>query len=356
MHSFPLCPLQDRPGKGVFGDGFDIEGGLQDLRRRDSGGGEDVRHLRFAAGQGAGLVENDRPEAVGVLQALPPLIRMPFSAPSPVPTMTAVGVASPRAHGQAMTRTETKLSSARLKTGSGTRNYQTAKVTRADPEDDGDEDGGDLVRQPLDRGLGSLRLLDEADDPRQRRLGADPRRPEREAPGPVERRGEDLRPRLLGDRHALPGQHRLVDAGIPGDDHAVRRDLLPGPDNDEIAFDDPFDGNIGLYAFPDDAGRLRLQPDQALDGLGGLPLRPRLQKPAEDDQSDDEGRPVVIDVGHDLRPGEEPREEGRERRIEPGRKPPTATSVFMSVVRWRAAFESLKRMRLPADSGDFSTI
>ncbi len=32
-------------------------------------------------------------------------MRMPLTAPTPVPTMTAVGVASPRAHGQAMDST-----------------------------------------------------------------------------------------------------------------------------------------------------------------------------------------------------------------------------------------------------------
>ena len=38
--------------------------------------------------------------------AWPPLIRTPWEAPTPVPTITAVGVAKPRAHGQAMTMTE----------------------------------------------------------------------------------------------------------------------------------------------------------------------------------------------------------------------------------------------------------
>ena len=58
----------------------------------------------------------------------PPRMRMPLSAPSPVPTMTAVGVANPRAQGQAITSTEMKFSSARLKPDSGTREYQTTKV------------------------------------------------------------------------------------------------------------------------------------------------------------------------------------------------------------------------------------
>jgi len=38
--------------------------------------------------------------------ALPPLISTPSDAPTPVPTITAVGVARPRAQGQAMTMTD----------------------------------------------------------------------------------------------------------------------------------------------------------------------------------------------------------------------------------------------------------
>ena len=36
----------------------------------------------------------------------PPLIRIPYDAAIPVPTITAVGVARPRAHGQAITNVE----------------------------------------------------------------------------------------------------------------------------------------------------------------------------------------------------------------------------------------------------------
>ena len=42
-------------------------------------------------------------------------MRIPFSAPFPVPTIMAVGVASPSAHGQAITRTEIKIVRANLK-------------------------------------------------------------------------------------------------------------------------------------------------------------------------------------------------------------------------------------------------
>ena len=37
---------------------------------------------------------------------------MPFLAPRPVPTIMAVGVAKPKAHGQEITRTDTAISSA----------------------------------------------------------------------------------------------------------------------------------------------------------------------------------------------------------------------------------------------------
>src|SRR3989338_6084300 len=37
------------------------------------------------------------------------LIKMPFSAPFPVPTIIAVGVANPSAHGHAIIRTATKI-------------------------------------------------------------------------------------------------------------------------------------------------------------------------------------------------------------------------------------------------------
>ena len=49
----------------------------------------------------------------------PPLIKIPFSAPRPVPTIIAVGVAKPKAHGQAIISTDTKLTSAIVKRTSG---------------------------------------------------------------------------------------------------------------------------------------------------------------------------------------------------------------------------------------------
>ena len=61
-----------------------------------------------------------------------PLIRMPSSAPRPVPTISATGVASPSAHGQAMISTDTNASRAidsRWSTGAST--YHSTKLAMA---------------------------------------------------------------------------------------------------------------------------------------------------------------------------------------------------------------------------------
>ena len=59
------------------------------------------------------------------------LMSTPTSAPRPVPTMIAVGVASPIAQGQAITSTATALVSAKSAAGAGPRSHQTTKVTAA---------------------------------------------------------------------------------------------------------------------------------------------------------------------------------------------------------------------------------
>ena len=58
---------------------------------------------------------------------------MPFSAPLPVPTIIDVGVASPKAHGQAITSTDIAATRADSKSPDGTKKYHTIKVTSAIP-------------------------------------------------------------------------------------------------------------------------------------------------------------------------------------------------------------------------------
>ena len=88
-----------------------------------------------------------------------PLIRMPSWAPRPVPTIRAVGVASPSAHGQAMISTATAAVNA---AGSPAPvPIQNAEGGDGERDDDRHEDAGDPVGQPLHLGLAVLRLLDQ---------------------------------------------------------------------------------------------------------------------------------------------------------------------------------------------------
>ena len=71
-------------------------------------------------------------ELVHCLQCLAPLDKMPIWAPRPVPTMIAVGVASPSAQGQAMISTETKVIRANVnRVSTGARSNHTTKVAMA---------------------------------------------------------------------------------------------------------------------------------------------------------------------------------------------------------------------------------
>ena len=65
--------------------------------------------------------------------ASPPRIRIPSSAALPVPTMMAVGVARPSAHGQATISTAIAACSARVTSGRGTSTSQPTKVSSDRP-------------------------------------------------------------------------------------------------------------------------------------------------------------------------------------------------------------------------------
>ena len=116
----------------------------------------------------------------GRSSASPPRNRIPASAPRPVPTMIAVGVARPIAHGQATMTTPMNAVSARVSRGSGPnsepgRERQRRRATRTAGTKTS------LIRS-ASRWIGALRalgLLDEGDDPGEGGVGADARRPER---------------------------------------------------------------------------------------------------------------------------------------------------------------------------------
>ena len=143
-----------------------------------------------------------------------PLISSPSCAPRPVPTSSAVGVASPSAHGQAMISTATAAVNANA--ASSPAPSQKPSVGDREADHDRDEHARDAVGEPLDRRLAGLRVGDE---PRRSGPARCRRRPwsrARQAAAGVDGRAGDLVAGPLLDRDRLAGEQRLVDgAGRP---------------------------------------------------------------------------------------------------------------------------------------------
>ena len=161
-------------------------------------------------------------------------MRMPSCAPRPVPTSSAVGVASPRAHGQAMISTATAAVKAGLRAARRMRS-QTAQRGEREHEHHRDEHRGDAVGEPLHGRLAGLRGRDEPADLREPRLLADAGRAHDERARRVDRRAGHLVAGADVDRHGLAGQQRRVERGRAADHDAVGGDLLAGPDDELVA-------------------------------------------------------------------------------------------------------------------------
>ena len=162
-----------------------------------------------------------------------PLISSPSWAPRPVPTISAVGVASPSAQGQAMISTATAAVNAKLALSPVP--SQNPSVAERERDHDGHEDAGDAVGEALDRGLAGLGVLDEAGDLGQRGVGADLGGAHDQAAAGVDRRARDLGPGRDLDRHRLAGEHAHVDRARAVLDDAVGGDLLAGADHEAVA-------------------------------------------------------------------------------------------------------------------------
>ncbi len=158
--------------------------------------------------------------------------------------------------------------------------------------------GADDIGQPLDRRPGALRLLDQTDDLRQRRVAPDARRLEAERAGLVHGGADDLVARALLDRHRLAGEHRLVDRRAAVEDPPVDRDPLARSHEHDIAEAHGRDRHVALDAAFDDPGRLGLEADEPADRLARPALGPGLEVLPEEDQADDHRRGVEVQIRH----------------------------------------------------------
>ena len=173
-------------------------------------------------------------------------MRIPSCAPRPVPTSSAVGVASPRAHGQAMINTATAAVNAVAVVSPAA--SQNPNVGQGDGNHDRHEHCGDLIRQTLHRRLARLGGGNEAADLSKGRVGADARGSDHQTAAGVDRRTSDRISWSDLHRHRFTGEQRGVDGRRTFLDDAVRGDLLAGTHHEPVADDELLDRDADFGA------------------------------------------------------------------------------------------------------------
>ena len=223
-----------------------------------------------------------------------PLMRMPSWAPRPVPTSSAVGVARPSAHGQAMISTATAAVNAAARRSPAP--SQNPSVATASTITIGHEDRRDAVGEPLHRGLAGLGLLDQPRHLGQLGVGADPGGPDDQPAAGVDGRADD---RVAGadlDRHGLAGEHGGVDRGGALLDHAVGGDLLARADHEPVADGELLDRDPLLGAVAQHRDVLGAQLEQRAQRGAGAALGAGLEVAAGQDEHGDPGGDLQVDV------------------------------------------------------------
>ncbi len=219
----------------------------------------------------------------------------PIVAPLPVATMIDMGVARPRAQGQAMMRTATALTRAWASLGSGPTRAHTTNVMTAVPTTAGTKYPATLSASLLDRRAAALRLRHHRDDARKQRVGTDLLCAHDEGAGAVDRGADDRVARPFVDGHRLAGDHRLVDCALPLEHRAVHRHLLAGPHAQPVADLHRVERHVLFGAVVAQATRgLGREAEQLPDGGAGLAAGAQLEHLAEQDQRDDHRRGLEV--------------------------------------------------------------
>ena len=223
------------------------------------------------------------------------LMRMPPRVAAPDPVMMAVGVASPRAHGQAMTRTRYRIDDGDLDTGTCSKPAQKGDDRNGDH--DGYEDPAYPVRQALNGRLSGLAFSTR------RIIRA------RVESAPVARASMVSRPSMLRDP-ATTGSPSRRETGtlspVTSDSSTSATPLVTMPSaatwhagaaDEAVPHPDIAQGlfvNRAVFGF-DESGS-GPQSQQFPDGLRRTAPCPHLQLLADEDQGDDDGRGLEIEM------------------------------------------------------------
>ena len=300
----------------VLGELLDARREAQQIRFADGAEHHHVGQFGRAAGQGAGLVEDDGRHGVRALQRLGALDQDAVLRPQAgadhdrrrrgQPERAGAGDDE---HGDEDLEREGEPEA---------REEPEAEGEEGDRDDHRDEDGGDAVGERLDRRLRALGLLDEPDDLRERGVAADALGAEAEGAALVQRGAGHAVAGALLDRDALAGEHRLVHARVPLDHGAVDRHLLPGAHEHDVADRHLLDRNLDLDAVAHHDRGARRQAHQRADRLRGLAAGDRLEPLAQHDEGQQDPGGLVVELVGVIARAARPDEDRDDDAVEPG--------------------------------------
>ena len=233
--------------------------------------------------------------------------------------MSAVGTASPMAHGQAMMSTATAAANACSIEPSPAIDHPAGERRDREREHHRHEDRAHRVRELLDRGARALGIAHQPGDPLHGAVGADMLGAEPEGAGAVDRAAEDGVARPLLDRQALAGEHRLVEGAGALEDLAVDRHPFARAHEHEVAHDD-LSPRAGRCSRPSRSTRavFGCRSARARSAAEVCRLARDFERVADQHERDDEEHRLVVDVGGDAARREHVRRDRRQHRVGEG--------------------------------------
>ena len=293
----------NRLGQWVFALAFQRGGQLEQRLFAHGGravgtrGHHDIGHSRFAAGDGAGLIEHYGAHVAQILQRLGALKQNAHLGALAGTNHNGDGRGQAQ-RARAADHQHGHGGGERLVYAAGQR-HPRHKGHGRDRKHHGHKHAGDLIGHAGDGRLGGVGVLDELDDFGERRVGAHARGAEGKRSGAVDRGGVDGVAGSLFHGDGLAGERTLVHGRATLEYHAVDRDRLAGAHAQHLAGKNGVDVHSGLGAVVGHDGRgLGRQVNERLDGAAGLGFAARLEVFAHGDERQDRARTLKIQVVH----------------------------------------------------------
>ena len=257
-------------------------------------GGDDIGHLGFAFGDGAGLIQDHGIQEMSSLQAFGA-----FDEDAVFRTLAGAhhdgnGGGQPQRTGAGDDQHRDAHVQGKVKPGAQQQPHHNGDG--GDSHNGGNKDRSHLVRQFGNGGLGGGGLLHQPDDLGQGGIISHAGGPEFEEAALVDRGGDHPVVHLFLHRDALAGEGRLIHRGAAFDDNAVHRDALSRADHNDVPGDDLFHRDLHFGAAAEHHGALGGQIHQLGDGFGGPALGAGFQPFAEGDEGEDGGCRFKVEV------------------------------------------------------------